>query len=185
MVITRVFQLFFNPPSLWSQREFSATFVPYSRHYYAKAIFILTGGFNQAIRHSRRSGNPEPTSCAKTVLSAKTRRVDSPISHLDHSCGPASGWMGKRVLDSRCGENDRGQIKGPVVTTPTDTDDIQPAGVDLHLDHRIPVLASSRLTPAAKRLDSSQRLGSKYQGWTEPTAGRFYHDLTDASGNSP
>ena len=30
------------------------------RNYYEKAIFILTGGFNRAIRHSRRSGNPEP-----------------------------------------------------------------------------------------------------------------------------
>ena len=153
-VITRVFQLLFDPPSLLSQREFSATFVPYSRHYYAKAIFakaifILTGGFNQAIRHSRRSGNPEPPSCAKTVLSAKTRRVDSPISHLDHSCRPASGWTGKRALDSRCGENDRGQIKGPVVTTPLDPDNSQPAGADLHLDLKILVFTYSRPAAAA------------------------------------
>ena len=28
--------------------------------YYENAIVILTGGFNQAIRHSRRRGNPEP-----------------------------------------------------------------------------------------------------------------------------
>ena len=101
-VITRVFQLLFDPPSLLSQREFRATFVPYSRRYYAKAIFakaifILTGVFNQAIRHSRRSGNPEPPSCAKTVGSAKTRRVDSPTSHQSHSRGPASGWMGERL----------------------------------------------------------------------------------------
>ena len=81
------------------------------RNYYEKAIFILTGGFNQAIRHSRRSGNPEPPSCAKTVLSAKTRWVDSPMSHLDHSCRPPSGLMGEKALDSRCGENDRGPAK--------------------------------------------------------------------------
>ena len=36
--------------------------------YYEKAIFILTGGFNQAIRHSRRSGNPEPLLCADTLM---------------------------------------------------------------------------------------------------------------------
>ena len=27
--------------------------------------------------------------------------------HLEGSCRPASGWMGERALDSRCGENDR------------------------------------------------------------------------------
>ena len=57
-------------------------------------------------RQPRRNGNPEPWSCAKTVMPAKTRRVDSPTSHLEHSCIPASGWMVERALDSRCGEND-------------------------------------------------------------------------------
>ena len=74
--------------------------------YYEKAIFILTGVFAKSIRHSRRSGNPEPPSCAKTFMPAKTRRVQSPTSHLNHPCRPASGWMGERVLDSRCGEKE-------------------------------------------------------------------------------
>ena len=135
----------------------------------------------RAIRHSRRSGNPEPPSCAKTALSAKTRWVDIPISHLDHSRRPASGWTGKRTLDSRCGENGQGQIKGLVVTTPLHPDDIQSSAIYLRLDSRIPVFASSRLTPASKGLDDSHRLGSKYQGRTEPTSGRFYPDFPASS----
>ena len=109
-----------NPPSLLPQWESRGPFVHYARHYYEKAIFILTGGFNHAIRHSRRSGNPEPWSCAKTVMPAWTRRVDRTTSHLDHSCIFAQGWIGERVLDSRCGENDgrRGQLKYPVEHCP-------------------------------------------------------------------
>ena len=180
--------MLFDPPPLLSQREFRATFVPYSRRYYENRPFsspcvasastsaitmkrlfssprvsltkpsVITmkiGHFHPHVwpwrghGNSRRSGNPEPPSCAKTVGSAKTRRVDSPISHRDHSCRPASGWTGKRALDSRCGENDRGQIKGPVVTTPLDPDNIQPAGADLHLDLKILVFTYSRPAAAA------------------------------------
>ena len=143
--------------------------------------FLLHVWPQRAIRHSRRSGNPEPPSCARTVLSAKTRWVDIPISRLDHSRRPASGRTGKRALDSRCGENGQGQIKGLVVTTPLHPDDIQSAAIYLRLDRRIPVFASSRLTPASKGLDDSQRLGSKYQGRTEPTSGRFCPDFPASS----
>ena len=71
------------------------------------------------------------------------------MSHLDHSCRPPSGLMGEKALDSRCGETDRGQIKGSAVTTPLDTDNIQPAGADLHLDLKILVFTYSRPAAAA------------------------------------
>ena len=45
--------------------------------------------------------------------------------------------------------NDRGQIKGPVVTTPLDPDNIQPAGADLHWDLKILVFTYSRPAAAA------------------------------------
>ena len=41
-----------------------------------------------APRHSRRSGNPEPWPCAKTVMTIMTRLVDRPTFHLDHPCRP-------------------------------------------------------------------------------------------------
>ena len=56
--------------------------------------------------YSVRSANREPWSCGKTVTPTKTRRVDGARSHLEHSYGPTSGWMGERALDSRGGEND-------------------------------------------------------------------------------
>ena len=75
-----------------------------------------------APRHSRRSGNPETRSCAKTAMPTNTRRVGRSTSHLDHLCRATSGWMGNGLwipaaarmtgvrgqwtTDSRCGEND-------------------------------------------------------------------------------
>ena len=53
---------------------------------------------------SVRSANREPWSCGKTVTPTKTRRVDGARSHLEHSYGPTSGWMGERALDSRYGK---------------------------------------------------------------------------------
>ena len=55
---------------------------------------------------SRLSRNPESSSCDKTVMPTNTGRVDRSMSYPDHSCSPASGLMGERALDSRCGEND-------------------------------------------------------------------------------
>ena len=62
--------------------------------------------------HCCHSGNPEPQTCVWTVMRSKTRRVYGPTSHPDHSCRPASGCMGERAPDSRCGENDRGGAAG-------------------------------------------------------------------------
>ena len=87
------------------------------------------------------------------------------------------------ALDSRCGENDGGPLKGPVVITPLDSDDIRPATVDLQVDRKILVFTYLR-PAAAERLCLSPGLGSKYQGRTEPTAGRFYRDFPCASGNN-
>ena len=45
-------------------------------------------------RHSRRSGNPEPWPCAKTVTTIMTRLVDRPAFHPDHSCRlDQVGWQ--------------------------------------------------------------------------------------------
>ena len=87
------------------------------------------------------------------------------------------------ALDSRCGENDGGQLEGPVVITLLDSDDIQPATVDLHVDRKILVFTYLR-PAAAERLDGSQGLGSKYQGRAEPTVSRFYRDFPVASGDN-
>ena len=37
-------------------------------------------------------------------------------SQLEDSCRHEPGWMRKRVLDSRCGENDGGQSEDPGTT---------------------------------------------------------------------
>ena len=75
-------------------------------------------------------------------------------------------------------------MKGPVVITPLDSDDIQPATVDLHVDRKILVFTYLRLAWAAELLDGSQGLGSEYQGRTEPTASRFYRDFRATSGDN-
>ena len=69
--------------------------------YYGKAIFILMSGFNQAIRHSRRSGNPEPFISKDLVGIRRTPRLSaketSPVGTtpaLSHVFGCGKGlWI--------------------------------------------------------------------------------------------
>ena len=64
--------------------------------YYEKAIFILMGGFNQAIRHSRRRGNPEPFLPFNLIGSAGMVRVERwPVHQARHNCHNRLGaWPG-------------------------------------------------------------------------------------------
>ena len=63
---------------------------------YENAIFILMGGFNQAIRHSRRRGNPEPFLPSNLIESAGMVRVERrPVHQARHNCRNRLGaWPG-------------------------------------------------------------------------------------------
>ena len=50
--------------------------------------------------------------------------------------------------------------------------------ITLYCDMRIGQISFERLTTAADRLYGSAELGSKYQGQTEPTPSRYYHDFS-------